>query len=171
MQSDNLGTEPAIQLGVVVDAAREQVFEAWTTDAGVRSFFAPDSRIEAETGGAYELYFMEEGKVPLGQRGSEGCVFLALQAPVFFSASWNAPPHLAAVRNEHSIVIVRFAALSPTQTRVDLTHVGWGEGGQWDEALAYFRRAWGAMVLPRLRHRFAVGPIDWAAPPELASID
>lgn len=170
MTHDNLGTERAIALTVLVDAAREQVFEAWTSDDGVRSFFAPASRIEAESGGAYELYFMEEGKVPLGQRGSEGCVFLALQAPVFFSVSWNAPPHLASVRNEHTVVLVRFTALSKEQTRVDLTHVGWGEGGQWDEALAYFRRAWGTMVLPRLRHRFAVGPIDWAAPPELAPV-
>lgn len=165
-----LGRERAIQLEVVVDASREDVFAAWTTDAGVRSFFAPGSRVEARMGGAYELYFMDAGEVPPGQRGSEGCVFLSLQAPVFFSATWNAPPHLADVRDEHTVVIVRLAVLTAAQTRVTLTHIGWGEGGPWEEALAYFRRAWSVLVLPRLRHRFAVGPVDWEALPELPPI-
>ena len=27
--------------------------------------------------------------------------------------------------------------------------------------------SWGAVVLPRLKHRFEKGPLDWSAPPEL----
>jgi hypothetical protein len=46
------------------------------------------------------------------------------------------------------------------ETRVRLTHTGWGDGGEWDKAYAYFDRAWGN-VLANLQKRFADGPIDW----------
>jgi uncharacterized protein YndB with AHSA1/START domain len=39
-------------------------------------------------------------------------------------------------------------------TRVELTHLGWGSGGQWDEAREYFDAAWGR-VLGRLEDFFA----------------
>jgi hypothetical protein len=45
------------------------------------------------------------------------------------------------------------------------THLGWGEGEDWDKAYAYFDHAWGAVVLPRLRQRFEKGPLDWSAAP------
>ena len=41
-----------------------------------------------------------------------------------------------------------------------LHHTGWGEGGEWDQAYAYFDRAWGN-VLANLKKRFDNGPIDW----------
>jgi hypothetical protein len=49
-----------------------------------------------------------------------------------------------------------------------LRHDGWGEGGEWDTAFAYFSRAWTDVVLPRLKHRFEQGPMDWSDPPRLA---
>jgi hypothetical protein len=45
-------------------------------------------------------------------------------------------------------------------TEVRLHHVGWGEGGEWDKAHAYFDRAWGH-VLANLKRRFEQGPQDW----------
>ena len=43
-----------------------------------------------------------------------------------------------------------------------LFHGGWGDGGQWDQAYAYFDRAWGN-VLANLQKRFAEAkPYDWA---------
>ena len=40
-----------------------------------------------------------------------------------------------------------------------------GEGGEWDKAFAYFVSDWKDVVLPRLRYRFSVGPVDWENPP------
>jgi len=48
-----------------------------------------------------------------------------------------------------------------------LTHDGWGEGEEWDKAVAYFTRAWIDIVPPRLKHRFSVGPVDWNNPRKL----
>lgn len=43
-----------------------------------------------------------------------------------------------------------------------LTHGGWGDGGQWDQAYDYFNRAWGN-VLANLQKRFVEGPVDWTS--------
>ena len=64
----------------------------------------------------------------------------------------------------------RFTPIPPEgegRTRLRFTHLGWGEGPAWDEAFAYFDRAWGGFVLPSLVRRFEQGPIDWAARPKL----
>jgi uncharacterized protein YndB with AHSA1/START domain len=158
--------ERVIAAEVVVPAPVEQVWEAWATGAGAQTFLAPRCRIEARPGGAYEILFRLDA--PEGQRGSEGMIVLAAQAPHLLSFTWNAPPHLPAVRAQRTHVTVRLAPAGAGHTRVTLRHDGWGEGGEWDEAFAYFERAWTRTVLPRLRHRFEHGPVDWADPPRPA---
>ena len=71
------------------------------------------------------------------------------------------------IRKQWTHVVVRFSAVEPARTRVSLKHDGWGEGEDWDEAFAYFSKAWKDIVLPRLRYRFEVGPVDWANPTSL----
>ena len=88
--------------------------------------------------------------------------FLALQPPRMLSVDWNAPPHLPEARAQRTVVIVRLAPAEGGQTWVSLHHTGWGDGGQWDQAHAYFDKAWGA-VLGNLQKRFTSGPYDWTA--------
>jgi hypothetical protein len=61
---------------------------------------------------------------------------------------------------QRSFVVVRFFPLTDTTTRVTLHHTGWGDGGEWDKAYAYFDKAW-AGVLGNLQKRFDTGPYDW----------
>lgn len=56
--------------------------------------------------------------------------------------------------------MVRFEPFGGRETCVRLHHTGWGDGGEWDRAYAYFDRAWGS-VLANLRKRFDSGPLDW----------
>ena len=81
--------------------------------------------------------------------------------------TWNAPLHLPNVRQQRTHVVVRFKDIDDTQTHVALQHDGWGEGEEWDQAFAYLSRVWQDVVLPRLRYRFSVDPIDWGNPPQL----
>ena len=151
-----------IRQAVSVEAPMEDVWEAWTTEQGVRSFFAPASRIDLCVGGAYEILF--DPAAPKGERGAEGTELLALQPPRMLAFTWNAPPHLTDVRPQFTHVQVWIQDQATDKTLVTLIHSGWGVGGQWDEAYAYFERAWGEVVLPRLVRRFAQGPIDWSQP-------
>jgi uncharacterized protein YndB with AHSA1/START domain len=158
--------ERVIRDEVVVDATVDEVWEAWTTEAGIRSFFAPACNVNLRVDGLYEILFNPDA--PPGERGAEGMRVLAFQPQAMLAFTWNAPPHLSEVRGQLTHVLVRLRGRQDGRTQVTLTHSGWGEGGQWDEAFAYFERAWGHIVLPRLRYRFSEGPVDWSNPPRLA---
>jgi uncharacterized protein YndB with AHSA1/START domain len=148
-----------LRFETVIEAPRGQVWQAWTTREGVLSFFAPNCRLEMEPGGAYEMYFNLDA--PKGEWGGEGCRFLAIEEPCMLSFTWNAPPEFPDVRRQKTHVTLRFEEVSMERTRVILTHDGWGSGEEWQLARAYFERAWGQVVLPRLQKRFLDGPIHW----------
>lgn len=143
---------------VFVPAAPEQVFAAWTTEEGARTFLAPEARIEARPGGAFEPYF--DPGAPAGSRGCEGCRVLAVDPPRHLAFTWTFPPSLPAIRGQETRVDV---ALAPERdgTRVTLTQTGWKAGEDWDRGYAYFDHAW-AVVLSRLARRFESGPLDWS---------
>lgn len=153
-----LAAERAIDKEVIVPAGVDAVWDAWTTREGLVSFFAPDARVEPRVGGAFAIHF-DPGAAP-GQKGADDMRFLALQPRRMLSFDWNAPPSLPEARQQRTFVVVRFEPQSATQTRVTLHHVGWGDGGEWDRAYAYFDRAWGS-VLASLKTRFESGPRDW----------
>jgi uncharacterized protein YndB with AHSA1/START domain len=157
--------ERAIVAQVTVPAGLDQVWEAWTTEAGARTFFAPGCAIDLRPHGRYEMFF--DLDAPPGSRGGEGMIVLAVQPKEMLSFTWNSPPHLSTVRDQLTHVVIRLRELDPANTIVTLIHDGWGTGGEWDASFAYFTQAWKLIVLPRLRYRFAVGPIDWKNPPQL----
>jgi len=154
-----LGAERAIEKEVVVQATLDQAWDAWTTREGITSFFAPDARIEPKVGGAFEIY-INPYAAP-GLKGADDMRFLALQPKRMLSFTWNAPPSMAEVRQQRTVVIVRLAPVNDTQTRVTLHHTGWGDGGEWDRTFAYFDKSW-SNVLNNLQKRFAENkPVDW----------
>jgi uncharacterized protein YndB with AHSA1/START domain len=157
------GFDRAIFAEMTVPASLEAVWQAWTTEAGACTFFAPRARIELFPGGAYEMFFNLDA--PPGKQGSEGMHLLAIQPPQMLSFTWNAPPELPTVRGQMTHVVIRLAPLGEKSTQVILRHDGWGSGGEWEQAHEYFERAWLKIVLPRLRYRFTVGPVDWQRPP------
>jgi uncharacterized protein YndB with AHSA1/START domain len=164
LKGDNkifLSTGLMIRKVVDVNAALDNTWEAWTTDEGVRSFFAPGSRIELGVGGDYELYFDPKGKP--GQKGSENCKILSFLPGEMLSFTWNNPPSIPEIRNEHTWVVIFFQSLEEQKTRVTLAHLGWQAGESWQKALKYFDQAWD-LVLGRLQYRFLNGPLDWKNP-------
>ncbi|NLH49463.1 MAG: SRPBCC domain-containing protein [Myxococcales bacterium] len=144
----------------VVPAPRAAVWEAWTTREGIRTFLAPEARVELRFRGPFEIHFDRDA--PAGSQGSEGMTILSYLPEEMLSFTWNNPPELAEIRHETTFVVVQFMAVSPGETRVKLTHLGWPEGAIWDRSFAYFDRAWG-VVMDRLRRRFIDGPFGWRA--------
>lgn len=151
--------ERAIDKDVTVAATLDEAWAAWTTREGITSFFAPDARVEPRAGGAFEIYFNPYAEP--GLKGADGMRFMAVQPRRMISFDWNAPPSLPEARTQRSFVVVRFEPVGERSTRVTLHHTGWGDGGEWDKAYAYFDRAWGN-VLASLKKRFDSGPVDWA---------
>ena len=150
--------ERTVTKTVVVNATLDQTWDAWTTREGITSFFAPDAKVEARVGGPFQIY-MDPDAAP-GAKGADDMRFMALQPKSMLSFDWNAPPRMPTVRAQRTFVVVRLEAVSPQQTRVTLTHTGWGEGGEWDKAYDYFDGSW-STVLDNLKRRFDTGPRDW----------
>jgi uncharacterized protein YndB with AHSA1/START domain len=145
---------------IIVGAPRAEVWKAWTTVEGVKSFFAPAAKIDLRPGGAYEMYFIPAAEP--GLRGSEGCRVLEVAPMERFSFSWNAPPSFPAVRasGDSTRVVLELSEPEPGKTLVRLTHSGWRDGEEWEKARAYFDRVW-PHVLDALAKRFTDGPRQW----------
>lgn len=153
-----MSVERSIDAEATVNAPVPAVWRLWTTSDGAKEFFAAEANIELRIDGAYEIFF--DLSKPRGDQGSEGMRIIGFQKNKMLTFTWNAPPHLREARRQRTVVIVRFHELATSQTRVRLRHIGWGEGGEWDAAFEYFRRAW-PMVFANLERRFTDGPIDW----------
>ncbi len=70
------------------------------------------------------------------------------------------------IRGQKTHVSVYFNKIDENNTEVNLIHDGWGDDEEWNKVFDYFDRAWGKIVLPRLKYRFENGPVDWKNPPK-----
>jgi uncharacterized protein YndB with AHSA1/START domain len=156
--------DQTIKLEIVVNASVEKVWWAWTTREGIRSFFAPDCDIDLRVLGKYDILFAPSA--PVGLRGAEGNLLLAIQEGKMLSFTWDAPPLFPEIRKQRTSVVVRLARLGQDKTRLVFSHSGWGEGADWSKVRNYFVSAWGDVVLPYLKYSLEVGPIDWKNPPQ-----
>lgn len=150
--------ERAIDEKITVKAGVADVWNAWTTSEGIKTFFAPDAKVELRVDGPFQIY-MNPLAAP-GMRGADEMRIIGFQDRKMLSFTWNAPPSLPEARKQRSVVIVRFMSRGDDLTDVTIHHIGWGEGGEWDKAFDYFSRTWPS-VLKNLKKRFDDGPVDW----------
>jgi len=144
-----------------IAAPQRDVWHAFTSNEGVRGFFAPASRIELRVGGPYELYFLLDNAP--GSRGGEGAHILALEPPGRLMVTWIAPPSFGHLREQQMVIEISLEAVSRDRTRVRMVMAGFGRGSEWARVREYFTQAL-QNVLGRLAYRFDHGPIDWQQP-------
>ena len=153
-----LAQERAIDEKITVKAGVDDVWKAWTTSDGIKTFFAPDAKVELRVDGPFEIYmnpFAERG-----MKGADDMRIIGFQEKKMLTFTWNAPPSLPEARKQRSVVIFRFISRGDQLTDVTLHHIGWGDGGEWDKAYDYFGKAW-PNVMKNLKKRFEDGPVDW----------
>ena len=164
---DDWSPDGRAEAEAVVSADLDAVWNAWTTDAGVRSFFCADSKVELRPGGPYEIYIVPDAEP--GSRGSEGCTILSYEPRSMLSFTWTAPPSFEHARRHTTWVVLRLEALDPNHTRVRLTHLGFDRmaaehpdhAAEWHVAEQYFERAW-PVVLGWLNTALGPGATDGA---------
>ncbi len=143
-----------------INAPIEKVYQTWTSTEGIRTFFAPDGKVELKSFGKFHIYFFPDA--PEGQRGSENNVVLSFEENKMFSFTWDFPPSLLSLReNQRTVVLIRFIKLDENRTRILFIQSGWGSSEDWQKGYAYFKSAWGDVVLARLKYRFENKPIEW----------
>ncbi|MBL0123194.1 MAG: SRPBCC domain-containing protein [Betaproteobacteria bacterium] len=150
--------ERAITEKITVKANVDDVWKAWTTTEGIKSFFAPDAKVELKVDGPFQVYINPFAEP--GMKGADDMKIIGFQEKKMLSFTWNAPPSLPEARKQRTVVIVRLISRGDALTDVTLHHVGWGDGGEWDKAYDYLSKAW-PNVLKNLQKRFDSGPVDW----------
>lgn len=144
---------------VRVRAPLTQVWDAWTTNAGLEKWFAPKANVELRSGGPFEILFMPDA--PPGQRGAEGLKVIHYLPRELLAFEWNAPPQFPRARAQRTWVIVRLTDLGDGTVRVRLSQDGFSEKvaqhpeerEEWEKTRDYFSKAW-PQVLAQLQKHF-----------------
>jgi uncharacterized protein YndB with AHSA1/START domain len=149
--------ERTIRLDQTVACAPERVFALWSTDEGVRTFFAPASRIGRGAGDEYTILFSPVDDPQGLSHGTKGARILAASPGRFIAFEWitfagdaslgrNAPPIAPPqIRNESPLptwVEIDLVPAADAGTRVAFRHYGFREGELWSLSQAWFTRAW-----------------------------
>jgi uncharacterized protein YndB with AHSA1/START domain len=146
----------AVRVEATVDAPVSEVWRLWTTSQGAEEFFAQQANIQLAIGGPYEIQFDPKDETS----GTKGLKILSYAPGEMISFQWNAPTEFPEVRGGGTWVVVQLHPEGAGQTRVTITHLGWKQGPQWDQAYVHFIRGWGDLM-KRLQRRCTGGPIDW----------
>ncbi len=144
--------EKALRFEVVVPASLDEVWTAFTTQAGLQSWLWKDARVDLRPGGDWIVQYTPTAT------GGGTIVSLVPRAEVVMRAL--APERFPTVRRERTTATFRFEAAGAA-TRVTLLQTGWHTGAEWDAAYEYLAKG-NAQLLTQLRERFVSGPIDWS---------
>lgn len=83
-----MDTGRTILLEATVDASPEEVFRLWTTEDGIRKFFAPKAVIEPRLGGRFEMIFDPERDPEGNDSGTKGARILRFERGRALSFEW-----------------------------------------------------------------------------------
>ncbi len=145
-----------IRLERTVACTPDRTFALWSTDEGVRTFFAPSSRIGRGAGEEYTILFKPVDDPQGLSHGTKGARVLASVPGRFLAFEWitfagdaslgrNAPPLAPPeVRNESPLPTWVEMDFLPAGdgTRVAFRHYGFRDGELWTASQAWFARAW-----------------------------
>ncbi|MDQ6894438.1 MAG: SRPBCC domain-containing protein [Acidobacteriota bacterium] len=156
-------TDRTIRLEGVVDAPPSEVYRLWTTEEGVKRFFAPAARIGSRPGEEYTIAFFPDEDPEALVHGTRGARILELVPGKKLSFEWvtfagdqkrddHAPPYAEpALRNASPLptwVELTFDPVEgdPSRTLVRFRHYGFGKGPLWEKSFHWFERAWGGVL-------------------------
>lgn len=146
---------------VIPKVTPQQVWEAVSTSAGLRTFVAPVTEVEMKTGGRYYTNYNPAAKI-----GDPGTIYNTVltyvpleMVAIHVKLGTKIFPESVANADLLS-AIMEIKDLGKDGVRVSETMTGWQQGEDWDKVYKFFQTG-NAYVLGQLYKRFAVGPRQW----------
>lgn len=127
-----------LNLNISIDEA----WNLWTTNNGIKKFFAPDCNVNLTIGGSYEIFFFP--LKPYGQKGTDSSIVLSYIPRKMLSVEWGVPRwfearKLATEQFKRTYLVLIFSEGSkPHNSVIDFYHLGFGKGSDWQKVLEYF---------------------------------
>ncbi len=143
--------EKALRFEVTVPASLDDVWAAFTTSDGLRTWLWSDVRVDLRQGGDWLVLF---------PGSSGGGTIVSFEPKHELVVRALAPERFPTVRAVRTLAVFSFSPLTPSSTVVTLRQTGWQAGPEWDEAYEYLASG-NAQLLGALKQRFETGPIDW----------
>jgi uncharacterized protein YndB with AHSA1/START domain len=126
----------------MVEAPIEEVWKGFTTKEGlIKSWRVALAEADFRLGGAIRTNYNKDGAI-----GDEGTIthrIISFEPLRMISLKTEAPANAPASIKlicRTGWDVMRFEPLSPTRTRVTVTMMGYGEGPEYDQAYAFFRK-------------------------------
>jgi uncharacterized protein YndB with AHSA1/START domain len=142
--------EKALKFSALIPAKPADVWQAFTTSAGLNTWLWQDCTVDLREGGGWIVHY------PGGKTGGGTIVSFRDGRQLVLHAM--APERFPEVRSVGTTAVFDFAP-EGERTRVTLTQTGW-QGKEWDDAYEYLASG-NAQLLEQLYLRFARGPIKW----------
>ena len=138
----------------VVESSVEQVWAAFTTSEGLRSWLAPHAEIDLKVGGLMRTNYNPQGQ--LGDAGTIENVILSFEPQRMMSIKVAKPPANFPFPNAvHKMwTVLYFSPASPGRTNVREVTLGFGPDPESQRMRAFFNHG-NASTLSQLQRRFA----------------
>lgn len=150
---------------ITINTSKEIVWWAWTLCDRVAQWFAPSANVEAKLDGAYELFFIPNNP---DQMSTKGCKITQFDPQTKLSFTWKGPDDFASLMNHDEALTTVQVTLSEEGeecTKVTIEHTGWGDGPEWEKAIAWHQMAWN-QVLNSLKSSIESGLGELCCTPE-----
>lgn len=159
-QSTRVYAEPAgrvLEVAHIIPAPRAEVWAAFSTSEGLRSFAAPVIEIDLRRGGLWESSY--DPAAAIGDEANiRNRVLAYLPERMLTIAVERAPPGFQHAQEVRSLfTVITFDDAADGATRVTVWMLGYGEGPAYDALLHDFARG-NAWTLQQLERRFREGP-------------
>ena len=150
-----------LELAIEVPASAQDVWGAWATSEGYRTWAAPVARVDLRAGGMIESSYDSAAK--LGSRSTiRNEILVVIPERLFVMRNVQAPEKTPfdAPTFQKTQTALLLTPLDDKRTRVTVINSGYGTGTSWDGVYNFFREG-DAWTLAQLRQRFENGPTDW----------
>ncbi|HYD45688.1 MAG TPA: SRPBCC domain-containing protein [Phenylobacterium sp.] len=157
-------TEPSgdkvMQLSIVVPAPRAEVWRAFTTSEGYRSWATPLAAVDLRVDGIIETSYLADAK--LGAPDNiKNQITAYVPERMIALRNVQSPPGFPCPKFREIAVTVELEDAGPAATKVIFTGVGYKPEPEFQTLYGHFE--WGnAYSLAELKKRFETGPVDWA---------
>jgi len=146
--------EKRLDFEVEVPATPTEVWTALTTTDGLKTWLAPETRVDLRKGGDWVVLFN-------GASAGGGTITDFVPGKSLTIAAM-APESFPTVRRERTTAVFEIeAAKDGKASLVRMRQTGWKTGEEWDKAFDYLAKG-NPQLLNQLRQRFVTGPFDWA---------
>lgn len=153
--------EMVLRHEVVVSASIQNVWEAFTTLEGVKTWMVPVAEVELKHGGKYYTHYSSDARI--GDPGSiYNTVLCYVPMEVFcFKVNLNEGfPEIVRNEDEDLFYVVQFEEIDDGQVKLTGSMLGWKQGEEWEQT--YKKFDWGnRYTFEQLNKRFVDGPIDF----------